>query len=96
MEELSSDMLGRSWVLSQLGSSPLFIEGGPLGPRMAPCETDGSVNTKEDDHSWATIAIPDLDLGATALCFGSGIEIRRWMAELQCEPYSWVRQPSRL
>ena len=37
-------MLGSTWVLSQLGSSSLVTEGGPLVPRLALCETVGSVN----------------------------------------------------
>ena len=39
-------MLGRSWVLNHLGSSPLVFEAGPV-PRKAPLETDGSVNPGE-------------------------------------------------
>ena len=37
-------MLGRSWVLNQLGSSPVVIEGGPLVPRKVPFEIASSVN----------------------------------------------------
>ena len=40
-----NNILGRSWVMSQLGSRPLVIEGGWLLPRKAPFETAGSVNT---------------------------------------------------
>lgn len=47
----------------------------------------------EDNHSWASRChFQELDLGATALCFGWGIETGRWMAALGCELYSWLRQ----
>ena len=38
-------MLGRSWVLNQLGCCPLVIKGGLLVPRKALFEIAGNVNT---------------------------------------------------
>ena len=69
-------MLGCSWVLNQLGSSPLVIEVGPQVPRNAPFETTDSVNAWGDDHILASHCHSRADLGATAFCFGSGIETR--------------------
>ena len=70
--------------------------GWSSGARKTPCEALAVWTLGEDDHSWATVTIPELDLGATALCFGSEIETRRWLTEPACDLYSLLRLSSKL
>ena len=75
LKELSWDsILGRSWVLSQLGSSTLVIEGGPLLPGRLHLRHLAVWTLGEDNHHWVTGAI----LGGNCFVFW----VRDWNQEV--------------